>query len=65
MENWKEFFILFGVFLIPGALIGGAVGAWTTDESSLAIAFSIAAVVFIAVSVFVKIKFKIKWPFLH
>jgi len=65
MENWKDFLLFFGLFIIPGGLIGGAVGAWTTDESSLAIAFFIAAVFFIAISVFMKIKFKIKWPFLH
>ena len=65
MENWKEFSLFFGLFIIPGALIGGGVGAWTTDERSLAIAFFIAAAVFIIIPVFMKIKFNIRWPFLH
>ena len=65
MENWKDFLLFFGLFIIPGGLIGGAVGAWTTDESGLALGFFVAAAVFIAISLFFKIKFNIKWPFLH
>ena len=65
MENWKAFFLLFGLFLIPGALIGGGVGAWTTEKIGLAVGFFIAAVVFIIFSVYMKIKHNIKLPFLH